>query len=148
MNIKIQQATVDDLQDVHRLVYALAVYEKDPQAMVSTLEEYQEAFNKGLFKSLVAKEGEKTIGMALYCLTFSTWKGQILYLEDFYVQPEFRSRGIGQMLFDAFIEIAQSKGVRLIKWQVLDWNEPALKFYEKNNALIEKQWWNGKIFLK
>lgn len=148
MNIAIQKATAEDLKDIYNMVYELAVFEKEPEAMVATLEEYEEAFGKGLFESLVAKENGKTIGMALYCLTFSTWKGPMLYLEDFYVLPEYRSHGVGQMLFDSFVKTAKNHGVRLVKWQVLDWNERAVKFYERNNAVIEKQWWNGKIFLK
>lgn len=147
MNITIQKATLSDLGDIHKMVYALAVFEKEPEAMVATMEEYEEAFKKGLFMSLLAKDNDKTVGMVLYCLTFSTWKGPMLYLEDFFVLPEYRSHGIGQMLFDSVIETAKNLGVRLVKWQVLDWNEQAVRFYSRNNAVIEKQWWNGKIFL-
>jgi GNAT superfamily N-acetyltransferase len=148
MNISVQKANVEDLKDIHKMVYELAVFEKEPEAMISTLEEYEEAFDKGLFDSLVAKENGKTVGMALYYMTFSTWKGPMLYLEDFFVLPEYRSHGVGQMLFDSFLNTAKNLGVRLVKWQVLDWNEQAVKFYERNNAVIEKQWWNGKIFLE
>ncbi len=142
----IQQATKEDIYEIHRLVYELAVYEKEPESMVATVDEYMRAFEKGLFEALIAKDKSNTVGMALYCHTFSTWKGQMLYLEDFYVIEEYRHHGIGQLIFDEFLSIAQSKGVRLTKWQVLDWNETALKFYKKNNAVIEKNWWNGKIF--
>jgi GNAT superfamily N-acetyltransferase len=90
-------------------------------------------------------EGEK-VGMTVFYRTFSTWKGVTLYLEDFYVTPEYRQHGIGQQLFDAFVDTARQMGCRQTKWQVLDWNEPALRFYEKNGAVIEKEWWNGKIY--
>jgi len=83
--------------------------------------------------------------MALYYMTYSTWKGRMLYLEDFVVQEAFRKAGIGQQLFDGFLQEANNKGCKLVKWQVLDWNVPAIKFYEKNKAIIEKEWWNGKI---
>jgi len=86
--------------------------------------------------------------MTLYYMTFSTWKGKMLYLEDFVIKKGFRRLGIGQLLFDAFLETAREKGCKLTKWQVLDWNETALKFYEKNNAIIEKDWWNGKIIFQ
>ena len=86
--------------------------------------------------------------MAFFYAAYSTWKGKMLYLEDFLITEEYRRQGIGQLLFDAFIEEGKKRGVFLLKWQVLDWNEPALKFYEKNKALIEKNWWNGKLVLK
>jgi GNAT superfamily N-acetyltransferase len=72
----------------------------------------------------------------------------MLYLEDFVVTESYRQYGVGQMLFDRFIEVAREKDCFLVKWQVLDWNEPAIRFYEKNNAIIESDWYNGKIFLK
>ncbi len=148
MNLSIAKASIEDIPDIYKLVFELAVYEKEPESMVATIEEYYDAYEKGLFEALIAKDGDQTIGMALYCLTFSTWKGAMLYLEDFFVIEEYRTKGLGQLIFNKFLEIAQSKKVRLTKWQVLDWNEPALKFYEKNNAIIEKNWWNGKIFFK
>ena len=78
-------------------------------------------------------------------MTFSTWKGRMMYLEDFVVNPEYRGQGIGQQLFDSFIAEAKAQDCNLVKWQVLDWNEPAVRFYERNKATIEKEWWNGKI---
>ena len=64
------------------------------------------------------------------------------------VKEKYRRFGVGQLLFDAFLATAKEKKCALIKWQVLDWNKPALKFYEKNSAIIEKEWWNAKFFLK
>jgi GNAT superfamily N-acetyltransferase len=72
----------------------------------------------------------------------------MLYLEDFVINQNFRRYGLGQKLFDAFIMRAKELNCTLVKWQVLDWNIPALKFYEKNHAVIEKEWWNGKLILK
>ena len=68
-----------------------------------------------------------------------------MYLEDFVINEEYRRMGIGQKLFDAVVEESQAQDCKLLKWQVLLWNEPALQFYIKNNAIIEKEWWNGKI---
>ena len=69
----------------------------------------------------------------------------MIYLEDFIVKEKLRKKGIGQSLFEALVAEAKILGAKLIKWQVLDWNQPAIKFYLKNKAIIEKEWWNGKI---
>jgi GNAT superfamily N-acetyltransferase len=81
-------------------------------------------------------------------MTYSTWKGRMLYLEDFVVKERSRRQGIGQLLFDAFLAEAKARGCRLAKWQVLDWNTPAVNFYEKQSAIIEQEWWNGKILFQ
>lgn len=145
--IQIQPATAEDLPGIHHLVRELAIYEKAESEFVASLEEYQRDFEAGAFEAIVARNGEKVVGMALYYLTYSTWKGKMLYLEDFVVLEAHRGGGLGQAIFDAFLDRARTLGCRLVKWQVLDWNEPALKFYAKNNAIIEKEWWNGKLFL-
>jgi GNAT superfamily N-acetyltransferase len=93
----------------------------------------------------VAELNDEILGMALYYMTFSTWRGSMLYLEDFYVSENYRSAGIGQLLFDAYINEAKERGCKMVKWEVLDWNTEAIKFYERNGAVIEKQWWKGKI---
>ncbi len=143
----IRKATVADLPAIHGLVRELAVYEKAGPEFIATLEEYREDFKQGVFEAQVAELDGQIVGMALYYMTYSTWKGKMLYLEDFVVKDSYRGKGIGQRLFDAFLEEARKKHCRLVKWQVLDWNTPALRFYEKNKAIIEKEWWNGKIFL-
>jgi len=132
---------------VHELVRELAIYEKAEEEFTASLQDYYRDFEKGVFHILVAEESEQVIGMALYYLAYSTWKGKMLYLEDFVVQEAQRRRGVGQMLFDALAEEAKQMGCRLLKWQVLDWNSPAIAFYEKQSATIEQGWWNGKIFL-
>jgi GNAT superfamily N-acetyltransferase len=147
MNIQIRKANVADMADIYNLVYELAVFEKEPTAMTISVDEYIQAFNEKLIDAFVAVDNQKIIGIALYYMTFSTWKGKCLYLEDFYVQPAFRKDGIGQLLFDAYLTEAKLLGARQTKWQVLDWNEVGLNFYKKNNATIEKNWWNGKIVL-
>ncbi|MCK6691949.1 MAG: GNAT family N-acetyltransferase [Thermoanaerobaculia bacterium] len=145
MNIIIRPATEDDMPAIHALVYELAVYEKEPEAVETTPEEYLEDFRNGLFEATVAEADGQVVGMTLYYMAYSTWRGKMLYLDDFVVNEAYRRHGIGQMLFDAFVEEGRQRGCRLVKWQVLDWNEPALKFYRKNNAIIETNWWNGKI---
>lgn len=147
MEITIRKASAADIPAMHRLVRELAIYEKAEDQFVATVEEYERDFDANVYQGIVAEAEGEVVGMALYYLAYSTWKGKMLYLEDFVVFEAYRRYGIGQLLFDAFLEAARAEGCRLVKWQVLDWNEPALRFYEKNEAIIEKEWWNGKIFL-
>lgn len=141
----IRKAQINDLSGVYQLVKELAIFEEEENAVKAKLEDYQKAFREDLISAHVADLNGEIIGMALYYMTFSTWKGNMLYLEDFYVTEKYRSSGVGQQLFDAFIEEAKSRGCKMVKWEVLDWNTRAIKFYEKNGATIEKQWWDGKI---
>ena len=142
----IRKATKQDIAAIYNMVYELAVFEKEPEALKIAIKDYEEAFSEKLFDSIVAELDGKIIGIAVFYMTFSTWRGKCLYLEDFYVKPEFRKLGVGQKLFDAYITEAKSKGAKQAKWQVLDWNEVGLNFYSRNNAEIEKNWWNGKLY--
>jgi GNAT superfamily N-acetyltransferase len=148
MEILIRRATHADLDAIHDLVRDLAVYENAEEQHIATLAEYERDFSEGIFQAIVAEIDDKVVGMALFYMAYSTWKGRMLFLEDFVVKEDYRRYGLGQKLFDAFVEEGRLQGCRLVKWQVLDWNEPALKFYHKNNAVIEKDWWNGKLFLE
>lgn len=145
-DVIIRRASRVDLPAIHALVRELAVYEKAEQEFTATLEEYREDFEQNVFEAHVAETGKEIAGMVLYYMAYSTWKGKMLFLEDFVIKKDYRQLGIGQRLFDAFLLEARRRGCRMVKWQVLDWNEPAIRFYEKNNAIIEKGWWNGKIF--
>jgi len=146
--IEVRKATKNDLKAIYGLVKELAIYEKEPEAVTATLEDYQNDFAEGIFEANVALHGEEIVGTTIYYMSYSTWKGKMLYLEDFVVKETFRQKGVGQLLFDAYLAVAKEKKAVMVKWQVLDWNEPALKFYERNNAIIEKNWWSGKIFLE
>ena len=147
MNIIIRPATLADIPAIYDLVVALAVYEKEPDAVTASIADYLADFQENIFQAQVATIEGKIVGMALYYITYSTWKGRMLYLEDFVVYKEYRRLGIGQLLFDAVLEAGRQRKCRLLKWQVLDWNEPAINFYKKNKAILETDWWNGKIFL-
>lgn len=147
MEFTIRKAKEKDLEQLYNLVKELAIYEKEPDAVTASMADYKESFKLGEFEAIVADFQGDIAGMALFYTTFSTWKGRMLYLEDFVVNNKYRRTGIGQQLFDAFLEEGRLRKARLVKWQVLDWNEPALHFYKKNEAIIEKEWWNGKIFL-
>jgi len=148
MEVTIRKAEMEDMPAVHSLVGELARYEKGETEFVASVDEYREDFRKGIFRALVAEVHGEVVGMALYFTTYSTWKGKMLFLEDFVIRESMRRKGIGARLFEAFLDEAREMGCRLVKWQVLDWNRPALDFYERYNAVIEREWWNGKIFLK
>ncbi len=145
MQVSIRKAIDKDIADIFNLVKELARYERSEDQVIATLDDYVNAFSNGTFDALVAHAGDQVIGCALYYLTWSTWRGKMYYLEDFIVAESFRGKGIGGQLFKAFLEEAKAQECRIVKWQVLDWNEPALRFYEKHKAIIEKEWWNGKI---
>ncbi len=145
MNITITTASQEHIAGVYSLVEELAVYEKARHEMTMTLERYYKAFEEGQFECLVALVDDQVIGTCIYYDTFSTWKGKMLYLEDFVVKEAHRKSGVGQQLFDQLIEIGKNNHYSLVKWQVLDWNDPAIRFYEKNKSSIEKEWWNCKI---
>ena len=146
MSVIIRTATLKDLPFIHNLVRELAIYEKEENEFTATLAMYENDFAENVFQSIIADVNGEIVGMVLYYLTYSTWKGKMMYLEDFVVNEKFRGRGIGKLLYDAFIQEAKDKNCMLTKWQVLDWNEPAIQFYTQNNAIIEKNWWNCKVF--
>ena len=141
----IRKAQSRDLPAIYSLVRELAIYENSENELTATAEDYENDFADGIFESLVLEDDGEIRGMVLYYMTYSTWRGKMLYLEDFVVTEEYRRTGCGQELFEAFLKEAHSKKCRMVKWQVLDWNEPAIRFYEKNKATIEKNWWNVKI---
>lgn len=148
MKTTLRKATKKDLQSVLDLVNELAVYEKAPEEVTVTLADYEADFENNIFEIILAEQNNEIVGIAFYYMAYSTWKGKMLYLEDFVVKEALRGHGIGKLLFKAFFEEAQKSEASLAKWQVLDWNEPAINFYEKYNATIEKEWYNGKILNK
>ena len=145
--INIRLGELSDIEAIHKLVVELAVYEKEPDAVTVTSDSYRKHFNDGAFETIVAEVDGKIVGMALFYPTFSTWKGKMMYLEDFVVSQSYRRLGIGEQLFQRFLSISKERGCILTKWEVLDWNTPAVQFYEKIGATIEKNWWDGKLYL-
>jgi GNAT superfamily N-acetyltransferase len=89
---------------------------------------------------------QEIIGFALYYVSYSTWKGRCLYLEDFYVKEAKRQLGIGAKLFEEVVAVAKTRQVKRMDWQVLEWNETALQFYRKQNAILDGEWVNGRLF--
>lgn len=147
MQFIIRKATQEDLTAIHSLVKELASYERGLQHVSTTPESYLCDFQDEVFDAFVAEKNGEIIGMALYYLAFSTWRGRMLYLEDFIVRESERGAGIGAKLFDAFMEEAKKQKVAFVKWQVLKWNEPALNFYRKYDCVFDDEWVDGKIYL-
>lgn len=146
MPLAIRKATLEDIPAIRHLVHELAVYENEPEALKADLSHYEEQFKAGLYNSMVAELDGEIVGMTIYYLRFSTWRGKMMHLEDFYVQQNHRRKGIGDQLFEAFIEDSKSQGCKMVIWQVLDWNELAIGFYDKYKAIYDKDWWNCKLF--
>jgi GNAT superfamily N-acetyltransferase len=136
-----------DLPRVLALIQELAVYEREPDAVTNTLEMMrQDGFGPTpIFGFFVLESGDDLIGLALFYTAYSTWKGRMLYLEDLVVTEAARRGGYGRQLFDAVVAEAQRTGAQRMKWQVLDWNEPAIAFYKKLGATIESEWLNGNL---
>jgi GNAT superfamily N-acetyltransferase len=143
----IRPLVLADMPRVHELVRELAVFEKSPESHTATVADYERDFRAGLLAGHAAEIGGETVGMTLFFPAYSSWRGPMLYLEDFVVTEAHRGSGVGQLLFDAFLQEARSRGCALVKWQVLDWNETALRFYRRQGAQLESEWLNGKIFL-
>lgn len=147
MSFVVRKGTRKDLPDVLRLIQELATFEKAPDAVTNTLDEMeQQGFGeKPIFGLHVAELENKIVGMAIYFIKYSTWKGKGLYLDDLIVSEKFRGRGIGSKLFDAFMVEAKRIGAKQVHWQVLDWNTPAIEFYKKLGASLEGEWLDCKM---
>ena len=147
MDIIIREAEEKDCPRLLQLVHELAVFEKAPEEVTVSLDEFVEAgFGlKPVWKSFVAEVDGRITGFALYYIRYSTWKGCRLYLEDLLVTESMRSKGIGKKLFERILREAKEKGFNGVTWQVLDWNEPAINFYKKYGSRIESEWLNGSL---
>jgi GNAT superfamily N-acetyltransferase len=146
LEILIQPASKKDLSAIYELIAELAAFENEPQEPTVSFEQFSMDFNQ-LFHCLVAKESDsdQVVGIALYFYGYSTWKGKMLYLDDLVVKQAYRQHKIGSQLLNAIVELAQTEKVQQIRWQVLDWNEPAIKMYKKINADFYTNWWTCKL---
>ena len=127
---------------VLELIKELALYEKAPdEVLISEETLLEDGFGPNkLFDTLLAETDNEIVGMLLYYPVFSTWKGRSIYLEDFVVADSHRRKGIGQLLIDALVQEARAAQAKKIRWQVLDWNSPAIEFYKKISATLENSW--------
>ncbi|MDR0969867.1 MAG: GNAT family N-acetyltransferase [Lentimicrobiaceae bacterium] len=125
----------------------MALYEKASDEVIVSFAHFEESGfgSHPVWWAYVAEIDNIIRGFALYYIRYSTWKGQRMYLEDFYVEPEFRGFGIGSLLFEKLIEKAKKQQFNGIVWQALEWNEPALNFYRKYNAKFDNEWINCSL---
>ncbi len=147
MTINIRIAVKEDCPRLLELVTELAVYEKAPHEVTVNLQEFEDAgFGQTpVWRAFVAEVDGLIVGFALYYTRFSTWKGCRMYLEDFIVTENMRGKGIGKLLFERTLEEAREIGYSGVVWQVLDWNEPAINFYNKYTAKLEAGWLNASV---
>ncbi|KAG7484912.1 hypothetical protein MATL_G00055010 [Megalops atlanticus] len=144
MEFTIRAATPEDCKDISRMIMELAIYEKMPdQVKISHKELEQDGFSENpFFHCLIAevpeqhknKEGHTKVGYALYFYTYSTWKGRTVYLEDLYVMPEFRGKGIGKALISKVAQVCKEQQRVRLQLAALDWNTPSLDFYLAKGA--------------
>jgi len=147
MEIKLRHAVREDLPEVLSCIKELALYERAPQEVTVTLEELErDGFGaQPLFEIILATSDDGIAGLAFYYHSYSTWKGRCIYLEDIIVREPLRGQGIGKVLFNAVVKRCKEVGAKRMAWQVLDWNEPAINFYKKYNAVLDSTWVNGKL---
>lgn len=135
-------ATKQDMPRVLELIKELAVYEKEPDAVEVTVDMLEsDGFGEHpKFTCFVVEVDGKVEGMALVYMRYSTWKGEVLHLEDLIVSQSQRGKNLGTKLLDQVVKYGKDLGVKRINWEVLDWNEPAIKFYEKKGANVMRDW--------
>ena len=138
----IRKATKNDMPSVLELIQELATFEKEPDAVVVTVDDLiRDGFSENpLFQCFVAEVENEIIGMALYYYRYSTWKGKTIHLEDLIVKENKRGTGAGFALYKEIIKEGKAENVRRIEWNVLDWNTPAIDFYEKSGAKVLGDW--------
>jgi GNAT superfamily N-acetyltransferase len=138
----IRKATPNDMASVLGLIQELAVFEKEPEAVVITVDDLiRDGFSKNpLFHCFVAELDNEIIGIALYYYRYSTWKGKTIHLEDLIVKESKRGTGAGFALYSEIILQGKRDNVRRIEWAVLDWNTPAIEFYQKTGAKMLSDW--------
>lgn len=142
MEYTIRDAQATDMAQVHKLIKELAVFEKEEHAVEVSVEDLQRdgfGTNK-LFHCYVAESNGGVVGMALLFHRYSTWKGPIIHLEDLIVTESMRGSGLGAALLTKVVEHGHKLGVKRINWEVLDWNDPAIAFYESRGAKVLRDW--------
>nr|WP_321234692.1 GNAT family N-acetyltransferase [uncultured Psychroserpens sp.] len=142
MTFSIREATKNDMPRVLELITELAVFEKEPDAVEVTVEILQKRGfeDPKQFLCFVAECDGIVEGIALVYNRFSTWKGPIIHLEDLIVSQTKRGTGMGTALLDEVVKYGHRLGVKRICWEVIDWNEPAINFYEKKGADVKRDW--------
>lgn len=147
MKCKIRKATRKDVPCILNLIKELAVYEKQPREVKLSIKELErDGFGKNkIYNCFVAEINKEVVGMALYYMKYSTWKGKCIHLDDIIVTQSLRGQGIGKKLFEAIVHVAQKTKARKLEWLVLHWNKPAINFYKKYKTVFDKEWINCKL---
>jgi len=138
----IREGNSEDMRSVLGLIQELANFEKEPDAVLVTVDDLiRDGFGSvPLFHVFVAEVEMEIVGIALYYYRYSTWKGKTIHLEDLIVKDKMRGSGLGYALYSEVIKQAKKDNVRRIDWNVLDWNTPAIEFYEKSGAKVLDEW--------
>ncbi len=148
MALVIRPASPADVATILAFIRKLAAYEREPDAVLATEGDLL-AHGFGphpYFDCLIAEEDSTAVGFALYFYDYSTWLGRPgLYLEDVFVDPPYRGRGIGKALLQRLAGVALEKGCARMKWEVLDWNTPAIDFYRTLGAELQPEWLNVRL---
>lgn len=143
MNQLIREAKVEDFQVIYELIVELAIYEKEPDAVVASVEDIKENLfgTNPVAYCHVAEVDGQVVGIAIWFLNYSTWLGKAgLYLEDLFVKPEFRGSGLGLSLMKTLAQVCVDRGYERFQWWVLDWNEPSINFYKSIGAEAMDEW--------
>jgi GNAT superfamily N-acetyltransferase len=147
--VTLRPAIAADVPVILDLIRALATYEREPDAVTATEADLRrDGFEdpSPRFRVVLAEEGGEALGFAFYFFSYSTWRGRpTLYLEDLFVRPEHRHRGIGLSLMRHLARVALDEGCARFVWEVLDWNEPAIRFYESIGAEVLRAWLNVRL---
>jgi GNAT superfamily N-acetyltransferase len=146
----IRTASVDDTSLILQLVRELAEYERAPDAVKLTEAElardgFPGAGGERYFECVIADEEGEPAGFALFFPVYSTWRGRAMHLEDLFVRPRFRGRGIGKALLTKVAGLAVERGCVLLFWHVLDWNSPAIDFYKTLGAEPLEEWTRMRV---
>ena len=142
-DFQIRPARIDDVGIILQLIRDLATYERVPDDVVATEDQLVDVLfsERPVAEVLLAFENELPVGFAVYFYNFSTWLGRPgLYLEDLFVKPEKRGKGYGRSLLVELAKIARDRGCGRMEWAVLNWNEPAIKFYRTLGAKPMDEW--------
>lgn len=141
MNVTIRKAEARDYPAILSLIKELAHFERAPEKVSNTVEQMNEESSH--FSALVAeKDDGEIIGMAVFFFAYFTWVGKSLYLDDIYVKKEYRGNKTGTKLLERVVNYARSEKCKRLRWQVLDWNDDAIEFYEKYGATLDNGWIN------
>jgi len=145
--MNIRKGNPEDMKSVLELIQELAIFEKEPEAVVITEEDLiRDGFgDKPLFHVFVAEvesdeKQKEIVGIALYYYRYSTWKGKTIHLEDLIVKEKMRGTGLGSALYSEIMKQGKRDNVRRIEWNVLAWNTPAVNFYKNSGAKILEDW--------